>query len=78
MKVIYTTTGAIEIEKKKDTYSLFVSYKSWGKRLKAVLSILTSGKTPEEILDYPQARKASNALIFRTTKRHYPSSKTHE
>ena len=80
MKHIYMNTGVVETEKKGDKYHFVISYPSIGKRIKAAVAVILSGKTPDEIIDFVQAKKIANSLTYRpySGKKSTTLPKTHE
>ena len=65
MKTISTSTGAFQVEKNKDTYRLTISYNNWKDRFKVAMKVLFTGQTPDETIDFVQAKKIANSLTYR-------------
>ena len=80
MKHIYMSTGVVETEKQGDKYRFTVKYPSLRKRIKAAFNVIFTGQTPEETIDFVQAKKIANSLTYKpySGKKSTTPTKTHE
>jgi hypothetical protein len=80
MKHIYMNNGVVETEKQGDKYRFTVGYPSIGKRIRAAVNVILTGKIPEETLDFVQAKKIANSLTYKpySSKKSTTPLKTHE